>query len=190
MRDTHANSTALAINITKRIGCRQVLPSRFCHPRRRRQIGTEMRLNSRGYIGLQPQTGHRILARYRRGRFSSALSHAPRDLKLGFVAGNFIDGPVVREIKPGGTHGYSPTHPEMRAAFVITGYGINQGVNLGVIDIRSIAAHTRRALGGPGCRPRTFHHCPFRRRIEELLAERRSPTKNSLPRKDRLEECL
>jgi predicted AlkP superfamily pyrophosphatase or phosphodiesterase len=61
------------------------------------------------------------------------------DMKPGFAAGNALDGPLIREIKPGGTHGYAPTHPEMRASFLIAGDGIAKGKNLGDIDMRTIA---------------------------------------------------
>jgi len=71
------------------------------------------------------------------------------DLKLGFSAGNALDGPLVRSIKPGGMHGYSPTHPEMRAAFFMSGDGIRQGTDLGEIDMRSIAPSVAKYLGIP-----------------------------------------
>ena len=48
------------------------------------------------------------------------------DMKPGFSVSGALDGPVVREIKPGGTHGYAPTHPEMLASFLISGPGIRQ----------------------------------------------------------------
>ena len=69
------------------------------------------------------------------------------DMKLGFSAGSALDGPLVRAIKPGGTHGYSPTHPELRAAFMFTGPGIRPELNLGVIDMRSIAPTLAKFLG-------------------------------------------
>jgi len=71
------------------------------------------------------------------------------DLKTGYSAGSALDGPLVRDIKPGGTHGYSPTHPEMRAAFFMTGDGIRQGSDLGDIDMRSIAPTVAKYLGLP-----------------------------------------
>jgi predicted AlkP superfamily pyrophosphatase or phosphodiesterase len=74
----------------------------------------------------------------------AALGGAPTaefvvDMKPGFSAGTALEGPLMRAIKPGGTHGYSPAHPEMRASFMIAGDGIRQGLNLGDIDMRSIA---------------------------------------------------
>jgi predicted AlkP superfamily pyrophosphatase or phosphodiesterase len=69
------------------------------------------------------------------------------DLKIGFSAGSALDGPVVRAIKPGGTHGYAPTHQEMRAAFFISGDSIRKGVNVGDIDMRSIAPTIAKYLG-------------------------------------------
>jgi len=61
------------------------------------------------------------------------------DMKSGFSVGNALDGALIRSIKPGGTHGYSPANPDMRATFLITGPGIRAGLNLGDIDMRSIA---------------------------------------------------
>jgi hypothetical protein len=49
------------------------------------------------------------------------------DMKPGFSIGGAPDGPAVREIKPGGTHGYSPVHPEMLASFLIAGPGVDSG---------------------------------------------------------------
>lgn len=69
------------------------------------------------------------------------------DMKPGFSVGNAFEGPLVREITPGGTHGYSPTHPEMLASFILAGPGIRHGVNLGVIDMRSIAPTLAKFLG-------------------------------------------
>ncbi len=60
------------------------------------------------------------------------------DMTPGYSIGAALDGPLVREIKPGGTHGYAPTHPEMLASFLIAGSGIRPG-EAGEIDMRSIA---------------------------------------------------
>ncbi len=70
------------------------------------------------------------------------------DMKPGFSAGNAVDGPLVRAVKAGGTHGYSPVHPEMRAAFLISGAGIGKA-KLGDIDMRSIAPTLAKVLGVP-----------------------------------------
>jgi predicted AlkP superfamily pyrophosphatase or phosphodiesterase len=71
------------------------------------------------------------------------------DMKPGFSVSGALDGPVVREIKPGGTHGYAPTHPEMLASFLISGPGIRQNFDLGEIDMRSEAATLASYLGAP-----------------------------------------
>jgi hypothetical protein len=70
-------------------------------------------------------------------------------MKPGFSVSGALDGPVVREIKPGGTHGYAPTHPEMLASFLISGPGIRQNFDLGEIDMRSEAATLASYLGAP-----------------------------------------
>ena len=65
------------------------------------------------------------------------------DMRPGFTIGTSAD------FKPGGTHGYSPEHPEMRSTFVIAGPGIKRGVDLGEIDMRSIAPTLAKVLGSP-----------------------------------------
>jgi predicted AlkP superfamily pyrophosphatase or phosphodiesterase len=61
------------------------------------------------------------------------------DMRSGFAVGNALDGPLVREIAVRGDHGFSPTHREMRASFFFAGEGIRRGLDLGDIDMRSIA---------------------------------------------------
>ena len=70
------------------------------------------------------------------------------DMKRGFSVGAALDGAVVQEIRPGGTHGYAPTHPEMLASFFISGPGIKENFDLGEIDMRSIAPTLAKWLGG------------------------------------------
>jgi predicted AlkP superfamily pyrophosphatase or phosphodiesterase len=69
------------------------------------------------------------------------------DMKPGFSIGSSLDT-ISGPIKPGGTHGFSPTHPEMRASFAIAGPGIREAVNLGEIDMRSIASALAELMGG------------------------------------------
>jgi predicted AlkP superfamily pyrophosphatase or phosphodiesterase len=69
------------------------------------------------------------------------------DMKPGYSLGATLEGPVVEQIKPGGTHGYSPTHPEMLASFLISGPGIRRNADLGQIDMRSIAPTLASWLG-------------------------------------------
>jgi predicted AlkP superfamily pyrophosphatase or phosphodiesterase len=57
------------------------------------------------------------------------------------------EGALVRAKKPGGTHGFLPSHPEMQAAFFITGPGVRGGLDLGQIDMRSIAPTVAGYLG-------------------------------------------
>jgi predicted AlkP superfamily pyrophosphatase or phosphodiesterase len=61
------------------------------------------------------------------------------DMKPGYQIAFSLSGPLSRETKEGGTHGYLPEHPELRAAFFIAGPGIAKGKDLGVIDMRQIA---------------------------------------------------
>ncbi len=60
------------------------------------------------------------------------------DMKPNFSVIN-AGGPLVRTKQPGGTHGYAPTHPELLASFFIAGPGIQKGLDLGEIDMRSVA---------------------------------------------------
>ena len=68
-------------------------------------------------------------------------------MKPGYSIGAATDGPLVREMNPGGTHGYAPTHPEMLASFLIEGSGIRAGADVGEIDMRSIAPTLAKYLG-------------------------------------------
>jgi predicted AlkP superfamily pyrophosphatase or phosphodiesterase len=60
--------------------------------------------------------------------------------KDGYYASASPAGEAVTEIhERHGGHGFSPEHPNMRAAFFIEGEGIARGRDLGVIDMRQIA---------------------------------------------------
>jgi len=61
------------------------------------------------------------------------------DYKDGYDAGGAFSGPVVVDAPSTGMHGYLPSRPAMRSAFMIEGYGIARGRDLGVIDMRQIA---------------------------------------------------
>ena len=52
-----------------------------------------------------------------------------------------------RAAKVGGTHGYAPSNPQLLASFFIAGPKIKAGVDLGEIDMRSIAATLAKAMG-------------------------------------------
>lgn len=74
----------------------------------------------------------------------AALGGAPDfefvvDMRPGFALGSAMDGPLASSAKAGGAHGYSPSHPEMLASFLIAGPGIGKGLDLGRIDMRAIA---------------------------------------------------
>jgi len=62
-------------------------------------------------------------------------------LKPGFTFAGAFSGPLVTDLpRTRGTHGYLPSFPEMRASFFAMGQGIARGRDLGVIDMRQIAA--------------------------------------------------
>ena len=60
---------------------------------------------------------------------------------------NFSVVQTDRADKVGGTHGYAPSNSQLLASFFIAGPKIKPGVNLGEIDMRSIAATLARAMG-------------------------------------------
>lgn len=81
----------------------------------------------------------------RRGGFPGAAYLV--SLKAGYTAGNNARGPLVVDVPVGGTHGYLPDVPAMRASFIIAGPGIPQGRDLGLIDQRAVAPTLAKLLG-------------------------------------------
>ncbi len=84
----------------------------------------------------------------------SRLGGAPNaafwvDMKINFAVTNVQTGPAAKERKIGGTHGFSPVHPELLASFFIAGPGIRRNADLGVIDMRTIAPALASAAGFP-----------------------------------------
>jgi len=69
------------------------------------------------------------------------------DMRPGYSLGSALEGPLVREVSMRGTHGYSPTHPELKAFFLIAGPEIRKGANVGDIDMRSVAPTLAKVLG-------------------------------------------
>jgi predicted AlkP superfamily pyrophosphatase or phosphodiesterase len=61
------------------------------------------------------------------------------DFKPGYQMGADPAAPPVGPASVKGTHGYFPTHPEMRATFILTGPGVTRHGSLGEIDMRDIA---------------------------------------------------
>jgi predicted AlkP superfamily pyrophosphatase or phosphodiesterase len=62
---------------------------------------------------------------------------------------NFSVVATDRPDKVGGTHGYAPSNPQLLASFFIAGPKIKAGVDVGQIDMRSIAATLGKAMGVP-----------------------------------------
>jgi hypothetical protein len=61
------------------------------------------------------------------------------DFKPGYQMGQ---NPAAPPVSPGsvkGTHGYFPTHPEMRATLILAGPGLAKKGSLGEVDMRDIA---------------------------------------------------
>jgi predicted AlkP superfamily pyrophosphatase or phosphodiesterase len=82
---------------------------------------------------------------HKRGGFPNASFFV--SLKPGWRTGSTLTGPVVRKVKPGGTHGELPEVPDLRAAFFLIGPGVPAGKDLGVIDMRDIAPTLAKEAG-------------------------------------------
>lgn len=67
--------------------------------------------------------------------------------KPGTYIGSGFDLPVVRELKPGGGHGFLAELKEMDSSFFLVGAGGQAGKNLGRIDMRDIAPTLAGLLG-------------------------------------------
>lgn len=84
----------------------------------------------------------------------AALGGAPDaafwvDMKPNFVIGSALTGPVARPVSRRGTHGFSPTHPELQASFLLLAPDARKGYDLGAIDMRSVAPTLAHLLGVP-----------------------------------------
>lgn len=71
------------------------------------------------------------------------------DLRPGFSISGSLAPSIVSAVSARGSHGYAPTHREMGSTFILAGEGIRRGVDLGEIDMRSIAPTLARFLGVP-----------------------------------------
>jgi predicted AlkP superfamily pyrophosphatase or phosphodiesterase len=67
------------------------------------------------------------------------------DMKTNFAV--IADQTPLVAVKTGGTHGYLPSHPELQAAFFLAGPHIQRGLDLGLIDMRSIAPTLAACMG-------------------------------------------
>jgi predicted AlkP superfamily pyrophosphatase or phosphodiesterase len=84
----------------------------------------------------------------------AALGGAPNaafwvDMKTNFVIGSALSGPLSRAVPLRGTHGFSPAHPELQASFLMLAPDTKKGLDLGAIDMRSIAPTIAHLLGVP-----------------------------------------
>jgi predicted AlkP superfamily pyrophosphatase or phosphodiesterase len=92
-------------------------------------------------LAADPKNGiNRILDRKeleRMGGFPTAQFLV--DMKSGYQVEFSLDDPLLRQVPLSGTHGYLPEHPELRSSFFISGPGIAEAKDLGVIDMLQIA---------------------------------------------------
>lgn len=82
------------------------------------------------------------------------------DLKSGYATRSGLLPPFVVDTPGIGTHGYLPSHPEMRSSFFIVGKNIARGRDLGLIDMRQIAPTLAELLGVslPAAKMRPAHY--------------------------------
>lgn len=69
------------------------------------------------------------------------------DMKSNYALDGSLHEPLVEQTKVSGTHGYSPDNPDLLASFFISGPGIRAGLNLGQIDMRTVAPTLAHYLG-------------------------------------------
>ncbi len=69
------------------------------------------------------------------------------DAKIGYNFAGKTTGPLVTSSQVKGTHGYFPTHPEMRATLILQGPGVPAKGDIGDIDMRAIAPTVAKVLG-------------------------------------------
>ncbi|WP_255462460.1 ectonucleotide pyrophosphatase/phosphodiesterase [Granulicella sp. WH15] len=84
------------------------------------------------------------------------------EFKEGFGSGGNTSGAVVEDSPHTGTHGYLPSTPAMRSAFMLKGRGIAAGRDLKVIDMRQIAPSFAEMLGVtlPAAKQPPVHYQP------------------------------
>ena len=68
-------------------------------------------------------------------------------MRAGYSVSPTLQPSIVSVVSARGTHGYTPTMPEMASTFIIAGDNIRRGHDLGVIDMRSIAPTLARVMG-------------------------------------------
>ncbi len=73
----------------------------------------------------------------KRGGFPNAAFFV--DFKDTYAFSGNIAGAVVQDAPSTGTHGYLPSRPDLRSAFMIKGDGIAEGRDLHIIDMRQLA---------------------------------------------------
>jgi predicted AlkP superfamily pyrophosphatase or phosphodiesterase len=74
-------------------------------------------------------------------------AYAVLDALPGFCFGRAVDAPDLVGPKPGGTHGYHPARPEMKASFVVRGPGIRRGALVSGMRLVDVAPTLARILG-------------------------------------------
>ena len=74
---------------------------------------------------------------HKRGGYPTASFFV--SLRPGWRTGSTLEGPVLSNLKPGGTHGALPDIGDLRASFFLVGPGIPAGRSLGTIDMRDVA---------------------------------------------------
>jgi len=91
-------------------------------------------------LAANPELG---IAQVADGKGIAAMGGTPLasfwvDFKPGYQMGQNPTAPMLSPGSVKGTHGYFPTHPEMRASLFLSGPGVKKG-SLGEVDMRDIA---------------------------------------------------
>jgi predicted AlkP superfamily pyrophosphatase or phosphodiesterase len=69
------------------------------------------------------------------------------DMRINYAVTAVQTGPMAKERKAGGTHGFAPGHPELLASFFIAGPNVRKHANIGEVDMRAIAPTLAQVLG-------------------------------------------
>lgn len=69
------------------------------------------------------------------------------DLKPGFMISAALQPTLWSTVSARGAHGHAPSHPEVRATFILAGEGISRGQNVGEIDLRRVSPTLAAVMG-------------------------------------------
>jgi len=74
-------------------------------------------------------------------------AHVVLEARPSFTFTRAMDAAEIVGKHTGGTHGWNPRRPELRAAFIVRGPKIRKHVNLGIVRLLDVAPTVARVLG-------------------------------------------